>query len=374
MRATATRYPMIASKRLQAGLSLIELMIALILGLVVTGAAGAVFLANKQAYGTSETLNRIQEGERTSFEIMSRDLREAGGNPCSMTSRVISQLKAGDNTWWTSYAGGLFGYRGGQDIPGTATGNAVAQRVAGTDAVDLHLANEGDIRVTSHDNPSANLQVSNTNGLAIGDVLLVCNMDYSFIFEVTQLNSSGGGAIQHNGGGGGGALGNCSQEFQYERNCVPGASGDKGYCFMVADPSAANPNCAKAANSPAEVVRVTTARWYIGNNARDGTSLYRATVFNNSGTTVPNQIDTVEIVEGVTDMDIGYLIVGEADYRPAAGMAADDWQRVIAVRVELEFEGTDGALRGTYIRGTDGEVLSRRVTNVVALRNREALL
>lgn len=368
------RHPLMASRVRQTGLSLIELMIAMILGLVVTGAAGAVFLANKQAYGTSETLNRLQEGGRASFEIMSRDLREAGGNPCSMTSTLVSQLNAGDNGWWSNYAGGLHGYGGGEGVPGTTTGGGIAQRVADTDAVDLHLANEGDIRVVQHDNPSANLLVSNTDGLSVGDVLLVCNMDFSFIFEVTQLNSAGGvEGIQHNGGNSGTGGGNCGQEFQYERNCTGGASGDKGYCFMVADPDAANPNCAKAANAPAEVVRIATARWYIGNNARGGTSLYRATVFNNGGTDVPNQVDPVEIVEGVSDMAINYLVAGDAGYKTAAQVAADEWQRVTAVQVELEFSGAEGALRGSYIRGTDGELLSRTITHVVALRNREAL-
>ena len=215
------RHPLMASRVRQTGLSLIELMIAMILGLVVTGAAGAVFLANKQAYGTSETLNRLQEGGRASFEIMSRDLREAGGNPCSMTSTLVSQLNAGDNGWWSNYAGGLHGYGGGEGVPGTTTGGGIAQRVADTDAVDLHLANEGDIRVVQHDNPSANLLVSNTDGLSVGDVLLVCNMDFSFIFEVTQLNSAGGvEGIQHNGGNSGTCGGNCGQEFQYERNCT----------------------------------------------------------------------------------------------------------------------------------------------------------
>ena len=61
------------SSYLVRGVSLIELMIALLLGLVVSAAAGGIFLANKRVYASTETLNRIQENTRVSFEIMARE-------------------------------------------------------------------------------------------------------------------------------------------------------------------------------------------------------------------------------------------------------------------------------------------------------------
>jgi len=361
-----------AGRRTQAGLTLIELMVALLLGMIVVAAAGAVFLSNKRVYAASETLGRIQENERVAFELMSRDIREAGGNLCSMSAQLVSQLKSGDNAWWTSYGRGLRGYTGSQTAPGTTTGSGTAQRVAGTDAVDLHLANEGDIRVVSHENPSANLQVNSVAGISAGDVLMVCNMDYAFIFEATQITSAGGvSGIQHNGGASA-SIGNCGNEFQHVRNCAAGASGSNGYCFMVADLTSVNPNCDKFSNSPASVARVATSRWYIGNNGRGGRSLYRSRVTNTSGTETPNNVAPEEIAEGVRDMNIHYLSAGGTAY--ATADAVTDWSQVAAVRVELVFEGTAGALSGSYIQGTDGEALSRSVTNVVALRNREALL
>src|SRR5690606_16585162 len=72
--------------RRQGGATLIELMIALLLGLVVVAAASGLFLTNKRVYASTETLNRIQENGRVSFELMSRDIREAGGNPCGANS------------------------------------------------------------------------------------------------------------------------------------------------------------------------------------------------------------------------------------------------------------------------------------------------
>ena len=70
-----------AAKRMR-GVTLIELMIALVIGLIVTGAALALFLTNRQTYLASESIGRVQEHARTAFELMSRDLRDAAGNAC----------------------------------------------------------------------------------------------------------------------------------------------------------------------------------------------------------------------------------------------------------------------------------------------------
>jgi len=359
-----------ASSYLVRGLSLIELMIALLLGLVVTAAAGGMLLANKRVYASTATLNRIQENTRVSFELMSRDLREAGGNPCGGAIPIISQLESGDNSWWTQYADGLHGYDG--DAPGTTTGTGTAQRVAGTDAIDLHMANNGDIRVTEHDNPSAVLNVTSTADLSNDDILMVCNNSFAMVFQATGLTGSGL-KIGHNGGGGSGN--NCGNEFQYKRNCTSGASGDAGYCFLVPEDKSVNPNCAKHSRSPATVVKVQSFRWYIGNNARGGTSLYRATLINETGALIPTVADTVEIAEGVSGMNLLYRVNGAANFETATAITtANNWDAVNAVQVGLTVEGAEGALKGGYLAGTNGEALSRQLTHIVALRNKEGVL
>ena len=66
--------------RQAAGFSLMELMVALVLGLIVAGAAIAIFSANRKTYAATESLGRTQEGVRTAFELMGRDLRAAGSS------------------------------------------------------------------------------------------------------------------------------------------------------------------------------------------------------------------------------------------------------------------------------------------------------
>lgn len=64
------------------GFSLVELMIAMALGLLVVGAASAVFLSNQRTYQANEGLSRVQESGRVAFELLAREIRAAGGSAC----------------------------------------------------------------------------------------------------------------------------------------------------------------------------------------------------------------------------------------------------------------------------------------------------
>jgi type IV pilus assembly protein PilW len=61
------------------GFSLVELMIAMLLGLFIIGGVISVFLSNRVAYRQNENLARMQENARYAFEVVGRDIREVGG-------------------------------------------------------------------------------------------------------------------------------------------------------------------------------------------------------------------------------------------------------------------------------------------------------
>ena len=63
---------------IQNGFSLIELMIAMVLGLILIGGVVNVFLASSQTYRLQEAMFRVQESGRFALDIMLRDLRDAG--------------------------------------------------------------------------------------------------------------------------------------------------------------------------------------------------------------------------------------------------------------------------------------------------------
>ena len=68
--------------RKQKGVTLVELMIALVLGVVLMLGLLEVFASAKQTYRVSEALARVQESGRFATDFLQRDLRMAGHMGC----------------------------------------------------------------------------------------------------------------------------------------------------------------------------------------------------------------------------------------------------------------------------------------------------
>lgn len=316
------------SRAADAGFSLIELMVAMIIGLLVLLATAGIFVSNRQTYDATESVGRLQENARVAFEIMARDIRDAGGNPCSKVIPVANVLNNPTTQWWMDFGNGIFGYTNG-GLPGSA---------AGTDAIEVKSGAPTGVTVTDHQPTSAQFKVNTINhGLSDGDVLLVCDYRQAAIFQVTNASPGTNETVVHNSGTG--TPGNCSKGlgFRSPMDCsVNGTAYQYG------------PN--------SQMVRFQAAQWYIAENGRGTRSLYRRALRGSA-------LQVEEVVEGVQDMDITYLVPGATEYVPAGSVTATQWREVNAVRVVL-------ALRGADRVGTDGQVLRRTLEHVVTLRNR----
>ncbi|KAF1718411.1 hypothetical protein CSC74_05965 [Pseudoxanthomonas yeongjuensis] len=346
-----TTYSPATTKAAQRGFTLIELMVALMLGLLVVAAAGSLFLSNRRVYGTTSSINRIQENQRIAFEMLARDIREAGGNPC--TRNIVNMLdtsKSGGN-YFTGWANGLSGNEG-------AGPNS-------SDDITLSLANGASIDVTKNETPSANIEVSNTTGLAVNDILMVCNAEVAAIFQATGLPS--GTSIQHNSGEG--DPGNLMKPFQIDQKTYDasvGGTNAPGYCFLPETPK--NSNCLNdPSNSPTQVVKPFAVKWYLAANGRNGTSLYRQVVTNGGATSET----PAEIAEGVTGMQITYKVGTSSNYVDAAAGLA--WRDVTAVHAQLTFQAVRGALTKGDVEGTDKAVLTRSLDDYILLRNHQEI-
>lgn len=353
----------------QSGFTLVELMIALVLGLLVVAAAGGVFLSNRQVFATTGSLNRIQENARAAYEILARDIREAGANPCG--SNLVNMLPVAERSpQWTAWMVGIGGAEGGTSTPGDRK----------PDSITLHSASGDEVAVESQDGPSADLVVTTNAGFKAGDVLMICNPQVSSLFKVTSLPKNG---LGHNSGEGG----NIIKPFQVSQEDIDNYKEDSGgnaigYCFTTKDGKApdnpADPqsstnvhtSCTKGVgNAPASVVRPMSVRWEIAANNNNGHSLYRVVM---SGDGAQRSRD--EIAAGVIDMQLRYKLNGSDDLVDATEVGAN-WGRVNAVDVTLVLEAEAGVSRGRDLDGTtQGQRLQRTMSSLVAIRNREGIL
>lgn len=65
------------------GLTLVELMVALVLGLLLIGGIINVFLGTQQTHRTQEAMSRVQEAGRFAVEMLAHEARQAGFSACA---------------------------------------------------------------------------------------------------------------------------------------------------------------------------------------------------------------------------------------------------------------------------------------------------
>ncbi|MCM3562063.1 prepilin-type N-terminal cleavage/methylation domain-containing protein [Hydrogenophaga intermedia] len=338
MRPAVPRTP-----RHQAGFSLVELMIALVLGLILIIGAASVYVTNQQAARTNEGLARLQESGRIAFELMSREMRQAGGNACGATL-VANVLNNPSNNWYTDFdAGPVIGYEGNAPATGiVATGTAVGQRVNGTDAIMIMGPNPVDnATIVTHNPTAAEFSLNTSNhGIADGDVVLVCDSQSAAVTQITNAQPGVNVTIVHNTGLG--TPGNCTKGLGYPVLCTTNGT-------------------PKTFAGGGIVSKLNPGFWYIGNNPRGGRSLYRA-----------SSTAQVEITDGVVDMQLQYLTRNATSGNLALdwvdGSTITNWSNAgtelpVAVRVQLSLQSLQNV-------GTDQQTLNRVQVYSVTLRNR----
>lgn len=331
----------------QRGVGIVELMVAMALGLFLVGGALSVFVSNQQAYRTNEQLSRMQESGRTAVELMARKVREAGGSPCGRNLPTANVINNPSTHWWANWGDGIRGYDNNQAADGIDFGTAAGERIQGTDAVFLMFGNgESGVRIVSHNPSSAQFKVNTTNhGFYDGEIVMVCNYERAAILQITQAQLTNTTVVHNTGASV--SPGNCT----------------KGLGTPVANPC--DTNGVPYEFKDGVIMRLSSEIWYIGANGRGGRSLYRARMVVPEATHTPETVRE-EIAEGVTDLQMTYLQLGAGgvlpdDYVDASSVTA--WSDVTAARINLTLQSLQSV-------GTDGAPLQRQMTHVVSLRNR----
>jgi len=318
------------------GMSLVELMLALLLGSLVAATAIGIFIANQNTMMMSQGLGRIQQNMQIALELLSRDLRQAGGNPCSQSIPLANMMVAPASHWWTNLVSsqkpdGTWSAPWSNSLRGLTTaefpaGTGERERVAGSDAIELLSADTNAVTVVSDDGTTLLLNTK-AHGFSSGNLLLVCEPRQASLFQ----GMVSGANITHPAGGM-----NCSGHLG-----MPGGCNGEPFIY--------SPHALMARWNP--------VRWYLGVNPRGGTSLYHITLDGN-GQGVTRQ----EMVEDVSALKFRYLLAGASEYVPLSALGGN-WAGVIGVRIELE-------VTAAGIKDDAGNELTRTAVHTVSLRSR----
>lgn len=366
----------VKTKNPQLGLTLIELMIALVLGLLLVAGVIQVFVNNNHTARVTEAHSRLQENARFALEILTRDVRSAGYAGCRKIAdepRNLSGMKiltTATNPVPTVISPETFltGYNaeGANWSPSLPT-DIATEAITGTDVISVQrgIPCGGNLvkNVTASDE-DIEVVVPNRCQIKGGGVVMISDCEYAHVFKATDVvNTTSKQTISH------------GLKFDSED-----ANTTEHFCKSYPSPidpttfTACEPGETKLYNYDSEILKFSSLTYYIRLGENGDRALW---VYDGSTSS--------ELVEGIENIQVLYGIDDESRdnivdrYETAKTINdANEWYKVVSARISiltqtLETSLTTGNQKVTYngavLSGDDGRI--RRVfTSTIAIRNR----
>ena len=369
------------------GLTLVELLVAMSIGLLVVGVMAALYVRTAQSNRQLEALARLQENARYAFELLGYDIRMAGYTGCYVPNQTIPAnfIKNGPNYWWSHIARPLFGQdetadnnaNGDSNFPNVAPGAYGPNALRGDTLIVLRANTEDNLGTVGNYNLGTGtipFSDSSNTGFRKGSLLLLTDCkSQTVLFQKTgpadPLNPPYTAAIEHAAGTGSSTLspGNCVSHLNVSSPCTTLAG-------------TATMNGARLAALSAHAYYLRASPYKYPNSSQNIPALYRQSLGTSSG-----QVATTaeELVSGVTDLQIQYGLrpltpsdkVEVSSYVNAS--AVTDWSQVQAVRVTITLESPDDSMRSEsqdFKLGNGTTLTDRRLrrsyTTTFGIRNR----
>ena len=292
----------------QRGLSVVEIMVALVISLVLLAGVYKVYLGSKQSYRLTEGEARLQENGRFAMYFLTRGIRGAGYIGCAnldvVQPNIIVTNPPTDLIFNTASV--IRGYDSGTwpaDFPNTPT-----NLVSGNSAILVRSASPASTQLSTKMAPANTsvLVVGNPEGWKAGDYLFVTDCAHADIFEATGVSSGSGTTTV-------------------------------SYGKSVNDPSRLSTIYAVGS----QMMAYRSHLFYLGKSSNGtGDSLYEV-----SGGTPEELVDNVQAMSALygvdTDGDKAANLYDSTAQVNAIVPATNGWPKVVSVRVSLVLRSPD---------------------------------
>jgi type IV pilus assembly protein PilW len=291
------------------GFSLVELMVAITIGLILLGAIGYVYLGSRQTFRTQDDFSRIQENVRYALDQVGVEVRMAGYagcvnvssiDPANPTAMPIQIVANGPPTVLLSDAMRGYDPSASWAAPGTAPANWVSK----TGVFHVTRAAAQGVNLTGNMTAvNANIQINgNPAGFKAEQALLISDCASADLFRTTNVSSGGSVTIAHSSS-------NCSN--------IGMACNSSNFL-------------SKAYGSSAEVYAILSTTYFIGTNGAGNPALYRREEYTPSEELVEN-VENIVMRFGI-DTNNDFIV----DNYVTAG-AVTNWRQVLTARLSLVF-------------------------------------
>lgn len=318
------------SRYRQTGLSLIELMIAMVVGLILIAGVLSIFITSRQGYGTNSAVATVQENGRFALDFIRNDARMSGYMGCTTTARTNTILNPVGQLY--NFLLPIYGFEYNGTDPSTATSaapfvitnetpTAIAlgggqwtpvadatlplNAIPGSDALVLYTAVGGPVYVTA---PTAGglITVNNSAPFFADQLAVITDCLRSTVFQISTVSPT---------------------TLTVGSGSPPGPGNSQTF-FSV------------GYGVGAQVLSADAIIYYIGQGADRLPALYRVDVLPNGSLGTPEEmvpgVENMQVLYGVDTTGVlgtpnAYLDAAEVD-------AAGFWPDVLSVQVGLLVE------------------------------------
>ncbi|MBI3772295.1 MAG: PilW family protein [Gammaproteobacteria bacterium] len=319
----------------QRGLSLVEMMIAITLGMILIAGVIQIFSSSKQTYRVQEAMGRLQENARFALDVLGHDLRMAGNLGCN--SSVTPQNHVAD---LPDFGSGIAGYESNM-LPAPIYADKTLKTgevIKNTDAV-LVNSTEDNFAVINAAGTSISINKNDSKIFENGDIVIISDCHNAEIVRLNAVNTSTG---------------------------------------QITIASALS----NTYRSDAQIGHLHSAIYYLATDTNTGLrNLYRRRLQEKGGT--PSVVPE-PLIEGIEDMQILYGEDVNGDGNTLRYVAANhaDMKKVVSLRLHLLFTSLEKNLAPgpqsywfngamvTQPANTTDRRLFRAFTTTVKLRNK----
>ena len=361
----------------QLGLTMVELMVALVLSVFLAGGIIQIFVGNRVTFAFNDGLARIQENARLSLEQVAFTTRMAGHSGCLAEAGVFNNLATPDN-----FRDDITSSIQGHEANGTSVGDTFAAGatdptasttasdwtpalpaelssatilggtpgvIPGSDVLVVRGATGSTISLVAPFSDASQIYVPTTHNFTPGEILVVADCQKSSIFQLTAAGTVGTAA-----------------------NLVHSNAGT----FTPGNAAATWPTTQDYGLS-SEVSRLQTFAFYVGQGTNGRPSLYQMRL------QPDGSFLREELAEGIDSMQIRYGVDNDSDNDIDAWLTANavaDWTAVLSIEITLlarsgdeygtEVDTAVYNLAGTQFNPVDDRRFRQVFSTTVGLRNR----
>ncbi len=337
----------------QKGLNIIELMIAMTLGLILSAGAIQIFISTKTTNKVENALSRLQETGRYVIDVMAKDIRMAGYNGCSSRGAIdVNVIAKAPLPITLDGSDAIRGYNGSSTVwaPVIDSNLNITGATANTDVLNIQRADACGAHVAGNFLPdNANVQVASPNGcgFAKDQAVLITDCVGADLYQITNTVSSSGGTE------------------------------------TTAHSTSTNTDnkLSKSYGPDSQIFRLKSTAYYIGTGASGEPALFQSSWDPTADNAITGaDFDAVELIDGVEDMQILYGVDTGGDEYANTYVTANsvtNWENVRSVRINLLLRSEDGIIsvprtttfNGATVGGSDTR-LRLVFSSTTTVRNR----